>query len=171
MAGRHGHSIACVLGHAPGRGVHRSTSVRFLILCRTANDARITQDIGWFGLNRLRGRYVWGGPGGSGVPLEWMRTGALWDKFFARTITFIEEPRKSSTMRACSDERDKHDMKARSKKFEEVDRSILIPTGRANRRLIRLRLYNAGRLRQRIGAATRYVPCIRAAPTPLMPII
>src|SRR4051794_23540996 len=59
-------------------------------------------------------------------------TGALWDKFLAKDDTFVEEPADKLYNEGLYMMNQRKDNKAASKKFEEVDRSILIPTGRAN---------------------------------------
>ena len=49
-------------------------------------------------------------------------TGALWDKFLAKDDTFVEEPADKLYNEGLYLMNEKHDPKAASKKFEEVDR-------------------------------------------------
>ena len=67
------------------------------------------------------------------LPLAGCGTGALWDKFTAKDDTFVEEPADKIYNEGLYLMNEKKDMKAANKKFEEVDPSILIPTGPANR--------------------------------------
>src|SRR4051794_15418118 len=69
---------------------------------------------------------------GLAIPLSGCGTGALWDKFTAKDDTFNEEPADKLYNEGLYLMNQRKDNKAASKKFEEVDRSILIPTGRAN---------------------------------------
>src|SRR4051794_11345578 len=66
------------------------------------------------------------------IPLSGCGTGSLWDKFTAKDDTFNEEPADKLYNEGLFLMNQRKDNKAASKKFEEVDRSILIPTGRAN---------------------------------------
>src|ERR1700675_341441 len=54
------------------------------------------------------------------VPLSGCGTGALWDKFFAKDDTFVEEPADKLYNEGLFLMNDKHDPKGASKKFEEV---------------------------------------------------
>ena len=67
------------------------------------------------------------------MPLSGCGTGSLWDKFLAKDDTFVEEPADKLYNEGLYLMNQRKDPKAASKKFEEVDRSILIPNGRANR--------------------------------------
>src|SRR6202140_1865647 len=57
-----------------------------------------------------------------GVPLSGCGTGALWDKFFAKDDTFVEEPADKLYNEGLYLMNQRKDMKGASKKFEEVDR-------------------------------------------------
>src|SRR6266849_6443719 len=56
------------------------------------------------------------------VPLSGCGTGALWDKFFAKDDTFVEEPADKLYNEGLFLMNNKNDPKGASKKFEEVDR-------------------------------------------------
>src|ERR1700739_2217054 len=56
------------------------------------------------------------------LPLSGCGTGALWDKFFAKDDTFVDEPADKLYNEGLYLMNERHDPKAASKKFEEVDR-------------------------------------------------
>jgi len=56
------------------------------------------------------------------IPLSGCGTGALWDKFFAKDDTFVEEPADKLYNEGLYLMNQRKDLKAASKKFEEVDR-------------------------------------------------
>jgi outer membrane protein assembly factor BamD len=85
-------------------------------------------------------------------------TGALWDKFFAKDDTFVEEPADKLYNEGLYLMNDKHDPKAASKKFEEVDRQHPYSDwARKSLLMSAYAFYNAGDYDSCIGAATRYV--------------
>jgi outer membrane protein assembly factor BamD len=85
-------------------------------------------------------------------------TGNLWDKFFAKDDTFIEEPADKLYNEGLYLMNDKHDPKAASKKFEEVDRQHPYSDwARKSTLMSAYAFYNAGDYDSCIGAATRYV--------------
>ena len=93
-----------------------------------------------------------------GVPLSGCGTGALWDKFFAKDDTFVEEPADKLYNEGLFLMNDKHDAKAASKKFEEVDRQHPYSDwARKSLLMSAYAFYNAGDYDNCIGAATRYV--------------
>jgi outer membrane protein assembly factor BamD len=92
------------------------------------------------------------------VPLSGCGTGALWDKFFAKDDTFVEEPADKLYNEGLFLMNDKHDAKAASKKFEEVDRQHPYSDwARKSLLMSAYAFYNAGDYDNCIGAATRYV--------------
>jgi outer membrane protein assembly factor BamD len=92
------------------------------------------------------------------VPLSGCGTGALWDKFFAKDDTFVEEPAEKLYNEGLFLMNDKHDMRAASKKFEEVDRQHPYSDwARKSLLMSAYAFYNAGDYDSCIGAATRYV--------------
>src|ERR1700721_2584862 len=56
------------------------------------------------------------------IPLSGCGTGAIWDKFFAKDDTFVEEPADKLYNEGLYLMNQKSDPKAASKKFGEVDR-------------------------------------------------
>jgi outer membrane protein assembly factor BamD len=85
-------------------------------------------------------------------------TGALYDKFFAKDETFVEEPADKLYNEGLFMMNDKHDPKAASKKFEEVDRQHPYSDwARKSLLMSAYAFYNAGDYDSCIGAATRYV--------------
>jgi outer membrane protein assembly factor BamD len=92
------------------------------------------------------------------IPLSGCGTGALWDKFFAKDDTFVEEPADKLYNEGLFLMNDKHDPKAASKKFEEVDRQHPYSDwARKSLLMSAYAFYNAGDYDNCIGAATRYV--------------
>jgi outer membrane protein assembly factor BamD len=92
------------------------------------------------------------------VTLSGCGTGALWDKFFAKDDTFVEEPADKLYNEGLFLMNDKHDPKAASKKFEEVDRQHPYSDwARKSLLMSAYAFYNAGDYDSCIGAATRYV--------------
>jgi outer membrane protein assembly factor BamD len=92
------------------------------------------------------------------IPLSGCGTGALWDKFFAKDDTFVEEPADKLYNEGLFLMNDKHDPKAASKKFEEVDRQHPYSDwARKSLLMSAYAFYNAGDYDSCIGAATRYV--------------
>jgi outer membrane protein assembly factor BamD len=91
-------------------------------------------------------------------PLSGCGTGSLWDKFLAKDDTFVEEPAEKLYNEGLFLMNDKHDMKAASKKFEEVDRQHPYSDwARKSTLMSAYAFYNAGDYDSCIGAATRYV--------------
>src|ERR1700709_671706 len=92
------------------------------------------------------------------APLGGCATGALWDKFLAKDDTFVEEPADKLYNEGLFLMNDKHDPKAASKKFEEVDRQHPYSDwARKSLLMSAYSFYNAGDYDSCIGAATRYV--------------
>jgi outer membrane protein assembly factor BamD len=92
------------------------------------------------------------------IPLSGCGTGAIWDKFFAKDDTFIEEPADKLYNEGLFMMNDKKDPKAASKKFEEVDRQHPYSDwARKSLLMSAYAFYNAGDYDSCIGAATRYV--------------
>jgi outer membrane protein assembly factor BamD len=92
------------------------------------------------------------------IPLSGCGTGSLWDKFTAKDDTFVDEPAEKLYNEGLFLMNDKHDMKAASKKFEEVDRQHPYSDwARKSTLMSAYAFYNAGDYDSCIGAATRYV--------------
>jgi outer membrane protein assembly factor BamD len=92
------------------------------------------------------------------IPLSGCGTGALWDKFFAKDDTFVEEPAEKLYNEGLFLMNDKHDPKGASKKFEEVDRQHPYSDwARKSLLMSAYAFYNANDYDSCIGAATRYV--------------
>src|SRR5664279_5355217 len=92
------------------------------------------------------------------VPLSGCGTGALWDKFFAKDDTFVDEPADKLYNEGLYLMNQKQDPKAASKKFEEVDRQHPYSDwARKSLLMSAYAFYNAGDYDSCIGAATRYV--------------
>jgi outer membrane protein assembly factor BamD len=92
------------------------------------------------------------------ITLSGCGTGAIWDKFFAKDDTFVEEPADKLYNEGLFLMNDKHDPKAASKKFEEVDRQHPYSDwARKSLLMSAYAFYNAGDYDSCIGAATRYV--------------
>ena len=92
------------------------------------------------------------------VPLSGCGTGALWDKFFAKDDTFVEVPADKLYNEGLYLMNEKHDPKAASKKFEEVDRQHPYSDwARKSLLMSSYAFYQAGDYDSCIGAATRYV--------------
>ncbi len=92
------------------------------------------------------------------IPLSGCGTGALWDKMFAKDDTFVEEPAEKLYNEGLFLMNDKHDPKAASKKFEEVDRQHPYSDwARKSSLMSAYAFYSAGDYDSCIGAATRYV--------------
>src|ERR1700675_2660350 len=95
---------------------------------------------------------------GLAIPLSGCGTGALWDKFMAKDDTFVEEPADKLYNEGLFLMNDKHDAKAASKKFEEVDRQHPYSDwARKSLLMSAYAYYNAGDYDNCIGTATRYV--------------
>src|SRR5271170_4621083 len=95
---------------------------------------------------------------GLAVPLSGCGTGALWDKFFAKDDTFVEEPADKLYNEGLYLMNQRKDPKAASKKFEEVDRQHPYSDwARKSLLMSAYAFYNAGDYDSCIGAATRYV--------------
>src|SRR5260370_1664060 len=111
------------------------------------------------GLNR-RGRQSWLAAGlfALVLPLSGCGTGPLWDKFLAKEETFTEEPADKLYNEGLYLMNQKHDPKAASKKFEEVDRQHPYSDwARKSLLMSAYAFYNAADYDTCIGAATRYV--------------
>jgi outer membrane protein assembly factor BamD len=92
------------------------------------------------------------------IPLCGCGTGALWDKFFAKDDTFVDEPADKLYNEGLYLMNQKNDPKAASKKFEEVDRQHPYSDwARKSLLMSAYAFYNAGDYDSCIGAATRYV--------------
>jgi len=92
------------------------------------------------------------------VPLSGCGTGALWDKFFAKDDTFVEVPADKLYNEGLYLMNEKHDPKAASKKFEEVDRQHPYSDwARKSQLMSAYAFYQSGDYDNCIGAATRYV--------------
>ena len=92
------------------------------------------------------------------VQLGGCGNGALWDKFVAKDDTFDEQPADKLYNEGLFLLNDKHDPKAASKKFEEVDRQHPYSDwARKSLLMSAYAFYNAGDYASCIGAATRYV--------------
>jgi outer membrane protein assembly factor BamD len=92
------------------------------------------------------------------IPLSGCGTGALWDKFFAKDDTFVDEPADKLYNEGLYLMNQKSDPKAASKKFEEVDRQHPYSDwARKSLLMSAYAFYNAGDFDSCIGAATRYV--------------
>jgi outer membrane protein assembly factor BamD len=92
------------------------------------------------------------------LPLSGCGTGALWDKFFAKDDTFVDEPADKLYNEGLYMMNEKKDLKAASKKFEEVDRQH--PYSEWARKSLLMSAYSyyqAGDYDNCIGSATRYV--------------
>jgi outer membrane protein assembly factor BamD len=92
------------------------------------------------------------------IPLSGCGTGALWDKFFAKDTTFVDEPADKLYNEGLYLMNNNHDPKAASKKFEEVDRQHPYSDwARKSLLMSAYAFYSAGDYDSCIGAATRYV--------------
>ena len=92
------------------------------------------------------------------IPLSGCGTGALWDKFLAKDDTFVEEPADKLYNEGLYLMNERHDNKAASKKFEEVDRQHPYSDwARKSLLMSAYSFYQAGDYDSCIGAATRYV--------------
>jgi len=92
------------------------------------------------------------------VPLSGCGTGAIYDKFFAKDDTFVEEPADKLYNEGLFLMNQNNDAKAASKKFEEVDRQHPYSDwARKSLLMSAYAFYQAGDYDSCIGAATRYV--------------
>ena len=92
------------------------------------------------------------------LPLSGCGTGALWDKFFAKDETFVDEPADKLYNEGLYMMNEKKDPKAANKKFEEVDREHPYSDwARKSLLMSAYASYNAGDYDGCIGSATRYV--------------
>jgi outer membrane protein assembly factor BamD len=92
------------------------------------------------------------------LPLSGCGTGALWDKFFAKDETFSDQPADKLYNEGLYLMNEKKDVKAASKKFEEVDREHPYSDwARKSLLMSAYAYYNAGDYDNCIGSATRYV--------------
>jgi outer membrane protein assembly factor BamD len=92
------------------------------------------------------------------IPLSGCGTGALWDKFFAKDDTFVDEPADKLYNEGLYLMNERHDPKAASKKFEEVDREHPYSDwARKSLLMSAYAYYQAGDFDNTIGSATRYV--------------
>src|SRR6201995_4258325 len=92
------------------------------------------------------------------IPLSGCGTGALWDKFFAKDDTFVEEPADKLYNEGLYLMNQQKDPKAASKKFEEVDRQHPYSDwARKSLLMSAYAFYDSGDYDSCIGAATRYV--------------
>src|ERR1700680_10515 len=92
------------------------------------------------------------------IPLSGCGTGALWDKFFAKDDTFVEEPADKLYNEGLYLMNQRKDPKGASKKFEEVDRQHPYSDwARKSLLMSAYSFYQAGDYDSRIGAATLYV--------------
>ncbi|MDH2382528.1 outer membrane protein assembly factor BamD [Bradyrhizobium sp. CER78] len=92
------------------------------------------------------------------LPLSGCGTGALWDKFMAKDDTFVDEPADKLYNEGLYMMNEKKDLKAASKKFEEVDRQHPYSDwARKSLLMSAYSYYQAGDYDSCIGSATRYV--------------
>jgi outer membrane protein assembly factor BamD len=92
------------------------------------------------------------------APLGGCGTGALYDKFFAKDETFVEEPADKLYNEGLYLMNQNGDPKAASKKFEEVDRQHPYSEwARKSLLMSAYAFYQSGDYDSCIGAATRYV--------------
>ncbi len=92
------------------------------------------------------------------IPLSGCGTGALWDKFFAKDDTFVDEPADKLYNEGLYLMNERHEPKAASKKFEEVDREHPYSDwARKSLLMSAYAYYQAGDFDNCIGSATRYV--------------
>src|SRR6201982_1743538 len=92
------------------------------------------------------------------LPLGGCGTGALWDKFMAKDETFVDEPADKLYNEGLYMMNEKKDLKAASKKFEEVDRQHPYSDwARKSLLMSAYSYYQAGDYDSCIGSATRYV--------------
>src|SRR5689334_21112152 len=92
------------------------------------------------------------------LPLAGCGTGDLWDKFTAKDDTFVEEPADKIYNEGLYLMNEKKDMKAATKKFEEVDRQHPYSDwARKSLLMSAYASYQQGDYDSCIGAATRYV--------------
>src|SRR6188768_520230 len=92
------------------------------------------------------------------IPLSGCGTGSLWDKFMAKDDTFVEEPADKLYNEGLYLMNQQKDLKAASKKFEEVDRQHPYSDwARKSLLMSAYSFYNSGDYDSCIGAATRYV--------------
>jgi outer membrane protein assembly factor BamD len=92
------------------------------------------------------------------IPLSGCGSGALWDKFLAKDDTFAEEPADKLYNEGLYLMNERHDNRAASKKFEEVDRQHPYSDwARKSLLMSAYAYYNQGDYDSCIGAATRYV--------------
>src|ERR1700709_1852745 len=92
------------------------------------------------------------------APLGGCGSGSLWDKFFAKDDTFVEEPADKLYNEGLFMMNNRKDPKGASKKFEEVDRQHPYSDwARKSLLMSAYAFYSAGDYDSSIGAATRYV--------------
>jgi outer membrane protein assembly factor BamD len=92
------------------------------------------------------------------LPLSGCGTGALWDKFFAKDDTFVDQPADKLYNEGLYTLNEKKDPKEAAKKFEEVDREHPYSDwARKSLLMSAYASYSAGDYDGCIGAATRYV--------------
>ncbi|MGN1287780.1 MAG: outer membrane protein assembly factor BamD [Bradyrhizobium sp.] len=92
------------------------------------------------------------------LPLSGCGTGALWDKFMSKDDTFVDEPADKLYNEGLYMMNEKKDLKAASKKFEEVDRQHPYSDwARKSLLMSAYSYYQAGDYDSCIGSATRYV--------------
>jgi outer membrane protein assembly factor BamD len=136
---------------------HRASGLKFMSASRMTLELRrlsARSDLKRFG-RQLR---LAAGLAVLATTLSGCGTGALWDKFFAKDETFVEEPADKLYNEGLFLMNDKHDPKAASKKFEEVDRQHPYSDwARKSLLMSAYSFYNAGDYDSCIGAATRYV--------------
>jgi outer membrane protein assembly factor BamD len=95
---------------------------------------------------------------GFAMSLSGCGTGPLWDKFLAKDDTFVEEPADKLYNEGLYLMNERKDIKAASKKFEEVDRQHPYSDwARKSLLMSAYSYYQAGDYDSCIGAATRYV--------------
>src|ERR1700744_4965574 len=92
------------------------------------------------------------------LPVSGCGPGALWDKFFAKDETFVDEPADKLYNEGLYMLNEKKDNKAAAKKFEEVDREHPYSEwARKSLLMSAFSYYQQGDYDGCIGAATRYV--------------
>src|SRR5258706_15735720 len=149
------HGIHCV--HDQVQGARRASGLEFMSAQRMTLELRKISA----GLARYRPGRRLGLAAGLFVlamPFSGCGTGALWDKFFAKDDTFVEEPADKLYNEGLYLMNQRKDAKAASKKFEEVNRQHPYSEwARKSLLMSAYAFYNSGDYDSCIGAASRYV--------------
>jgi outer membrane protein assembly factor BamD len=159
MAKRPGHVDGSVHDPVHGTRGHRITGIRFenMSAQRLTLKTRTLSASAYLG--RLGGRLRLAmGLIVLATPLGGCGTGALFDKFFAKDDTFVEEPADKLYNEGLYLMNNNNDPKAASKKFEEVDRQHPYSEwARKSLLMSAYAFYQSADYDSCIGAATRYV--------------